>query len=256
MSDLLADGYLARLTDAARVDYYVSGNDGGRVFWPWRMGKAAGKAGTHEDMADVFVLDSNFTDESVTNRDVLDEAVTKDADVASLADVLHDADATVRALREGIELAREHPFDGTLLLPSQPPHDETASRLLDAASGLDVWWGVGGVKDEPTAVKVDAARRLRTVIGDDAHLHGLGVGVTPAFAAVVKQDPALFDSIDNSTAMQNARVSDLAGTPEKMSVVAARGTATRLRNLRRLTPYADEKCDTHQSTIGDSVTPP
>ena len=243
--------HVQTLVDAARVDYYVSGNDGGRAWWPWRMGKAAAKEGTHEDMADTFVLDSNFTDESVTNDVVLDEAVEKDADAASLADVLHDADATVDALREGLDLARDHAFDGAILLPIQPPHDETARRVMDAVGDLDVWWGVGGVKDEPTAVQVTAARDLRDAVGDDAHLHGLGVGVTPAFASVVRRDPGLFDSIDNSSALQNSRVEDLPGVKEKMTILAARATERRLRNLRRLTPYADDESITEQVPLGD-----
>lgn len=244
--------YLARLTDAARVDYFVSGNDGGRAFWPWRMGRAASKEGTHEDMADTFVLDSNFQDESVTNLDVLDEAAATDAAVASLADVLHDPDATVDALRAGLDMYRRHEFSGQVLLPIQPPHDETAARLLDAVGDLDVWWGVGGVKDDPTAVQVTAARDLRSTVGPDAHVHGLGVGVTREFAAVVRRDPDLFDSIDSSSAMRNARIDDLDGTAEKMTVLAARGTSRRLMNLRRLTPFADPDSMSYQTTFGGS----
>lgn len=245
---MISREYVDRLADVARVDLYVSGNDGGRVYWPWRMGKAGGREGRHTDQCETYVLDSNFTDESVTNGDVLDEAHDIGADVAVLADVFGDADATVRALRDGIERAREHDFDGTLVLPTQPPHDRVAKRLQGYTDGLDIWWGIGGVKDKPASVKIDAARQLREFLGDDAHIHGLGFGVTQELAAAVRDRPDLLDSIDNSTSMRNASVTDLTGTREKMTIVAARATAERLNRLRMLTEFADEDHQTKQLT--------
>jgi hypothetical protein len=245
---MISQEYVERLSDAARVDYYVSGNDGGRVYWPWRMQKAGGQAGCHTDQCETYILDSNFTDESVTNADVLAEAHDVGADAAVLADVLGDPDATVRALQNGLDSAREHDFSGVVVLPTQPPHDRVAKQLKNHTHGLNIWWGVGGVKDAPAGEKIDAARQLRAVVGDDAHIHGLGFGVTQALAAAVRDQPNLLNSIDNSTAMQNASVTDLEGKKEKMTVAAARATAERLRRLRMLTDFADEQTPTKQLT--------
>lgn len=251
---MISREYVQRLVDAAPVEYYVSGNDGGRAWFPWRMNKAHAPEGTHEEMCDHFALDSNFKDESVANDDVLDLAVELDADAAVLADVYHDADATVAALREGLDLAADHAYDGTVILPLQAPHADSAKRLQDDASEVDVWWAIGGLKDDPATVKIDATRQLRDTLGPDAHIHGLGFGVTDSLAAAVRNDPDLLDSIDNASAAANASVRDLDGCDgknEKMSVLAARMTARRLENLRMLTAYAEPDKRTTQATLFD-----
>jgi len=236
--------YLDRLVRSTPVDLYASGVDGARCYWPWRMNKAKGPMGhgarkSHAAKCDQYVLDSNFTDESVTNMDVLDEAATLGADAAVLADVYQDMEATVDALLDGLELADDHHFEGTVVLPLQPPHDECYRQVAPSVD-REVWWAVGGVKDETAEIKVDAAKTLREVAGDDAHIHGLGFGVTEHLARAVRNDPAMLDSIDNATSMSNA-VSNLGGTDEKMTIAAAKATAERLRALRALTRYATEK---------------
>ena len=245
--------YVQRLIDAARVEYYASGNDGGRTWWPWRMGKACAPEGTHHEpeKCDTFILDSNFSDESVTNEDVLNQAVDIDADAAVLADVYQDAAETVAALKDGLELAQDHAYDGTLVLPLQPPHTRCAQQLTQYTRDVDVWWAVGGVKDEPAAVKIDATRQLRSELGTHAHIHGLGFGVTPELARVIQQNPRLLDSIDNSSAIMNTQATDLTGTKEKMTVMAARATEKRLKNLRMLTPFADPETDTTQTSAAE-----
>ena len=249
---MISKEYLQRLVDASPVDYYVSGIDGGRAWFPWRMNKAHAKEGTHEDMCDNFALDSNFKDDSVTNVDVLDLATELNADAVVLADVYQDADATVAALRDGISLVADHAYDGEIILPLQPPHVESAKRLRDDVIGIDVWWAIGGLKDAPTAKKLKVARQLRDTLGDEEHIHGLGFGVTDRLAAAVRKDPRLLDSIDNSSAAANTRVDDLNGCDgknEKMTVVAARTTARRIENLRKLTPFAQPNESTHQTTL-------
>lgn len=236
--------YLDRLVRSTPVDLYASGIDGARCYWPWRMNKAKSPMGhgarkSHAAKCDHYVLDSNFRDETVTNLDVLDEAAKLGADAAVLADVYQDMEATVGALLDGLELADDHHFDGTIVLPLQPPHDE-CFRQVEPSVDRDVWWAVGGVKDETAAIKVDSTKALREVAGGDVHIHGLGFGVTEHLARAVRNDPAMLDSIDNATSMSNS-VSNLEGTEEKMTIAAARATADRLRALRALTPYAAEK---------------
>lgn len=240
--------YLRRLTLASPVDYYASGIDGARVYWPWRMNKAGAEAGrNHAAKCDSYAIDSNFKDDSVTNEDVLDKAVELYAEIAVLADVYLDADATVEALREGLETARSHDFDGVVALPLQPPHAESFHRLKDDVGDLDVWWCVGGFKDDPASVKLEATRSLRAATGPDVHIHGLGFGVTPLLARAVRADPGLLDSIDNSTAVSSAMTDTISGSDEMMSVVAARATAKRIEFLRELTPFAEESGATRQA---------
>lgn len=239
---MIDEEYLARLTRATPVSLYASGVDGARCFWPWRMNKAGGAMGkgarrSHAAKCDDYVLDSNFRDDTITNRDVLDEAAELGADAAVLADVYQDLEATVGALLDGLDLADDHHYDGTVVLPLQPPHDECYRRIAESVD-RDVWWAVGGVKDETAAVKIDAARTLRDHVGPDEHIHGLGFGVTDELGRAVRASPGMLDSVDNATAMSNA-VSSLGGRDEKMTVAAARATAARLEALRALTPFGE-----------------
>lgn len=233
--------YLRRLVDAASIRYYVSGNDGARVYWPWRMGKTRSGTATprYVRQSGHYVRDSDFRDDSKGNVDVLDDAHRLGADAAVLADVYGDADATVGRLRQGLAVADDHLFSGTLVLPLQPPHAESYRRLVDDAP-RGVWWAIGGMKDEPAHRKVQAARSLRQAAGSDAWIHGLGYGVTDAVATVAADEPGLLDSIDGSTAAQNAQDGTIAAGDERMTVVAARATARRLEQLRRLGGFTEE----------------
>ncbi|WP_247005082.1 hypothetical protein [Halosolutus gelatinilyticus] len=236
--------YLERLVEATPVDLYASGIDGARAYWPWRMNKARSPMGhgarkSHARKCDHYILDSNFKDDTVTNKDVLDEAAELFADGAVLADVYHDMEATAEALIEGLELAREHPFDGTIVLPLQEPHDECYRRVAPHVD-REVWWSVGGVKDKTPAVKIACARELREVAGPDVHIHGLGFGVTEHVARAIRNNPDLLDSIDNSSSVSNG-IPQLSGVEEKMTITAAEATAARLKDLRALTSFADDR---------------
>lgn len=252
---MIDEEYLDRLVRATPVRLYASGVDGARVYWPWRMNKCGGPMGkgsrrSHASKCDHYVLDSNFRDESITNRDVLDEAAELGADAAVLADVYQDMEATVGALLDGLDLADEHYYDGTIVLPLQAPHDECYERIAPSVDRA-VWWGIGGQKDETAAIKIGRARDLRAATGEDAHLHGLGYGVTDRMARAIRRNPTLLDSIDNATAMSNAVVG-LSGREEKMTVAAAQATADRLRALRALTPFAEDRPAVEQRRPGQA----
>jgi len=227
--------YLRRLTDAAFLDLYVSGTDGARMYWPWRMQPCHEADSRHRDACERYIIDSSFQDESITNIDVLDKADTLDAEMCVLADVWHDKDATVDAILEGLELYDDHPFDGGILVPLQPPHDECYLEL--EGQGIDVF-AVGGVKDEDDRTRVEAARSVRAVAGPEPHLHGLGYGATPGIVQAVQRDPDLLDSIDYSTPIQSGNGSDIAPGKERMSVVASRAAAQLVEDLRKFSPYA------------------
>lgn len=243
--------YVNRLVRATPVEYYVSGQDGARAWWPWRMlrAKSKGLRPAFVEKSDVFALDSHFQKETVTNRDVLDHAATIGADIAVLADVYQNKDATVGALLDGLELADDHHFDGRLMLPLQAPHVECYEQVGPSAPE-DVLWAIGGLKDEPARRKIDAAKALRDAIGN-GHIHGLGYGVTDRLARSIRDNPAVLDSVDSSTAMRDA-LSDQPGYKEKQTVFAARATAERLEKLRLLTPFAAERPPAEQRAEGQA----
>lgn len=232
---MIRDEYLRRLTDAAYLDLYVSGTDGARMYWPWRMQPCHEADKRHRNACEKFILDSSFQDESITNIDVLDKAYTINAEMCVLADVWHDKDATVDAILEGLELVDDHPFDGGILVPLQPPHDECYLEL--EGQGIDVF-AVGGVKDKPDEERIEAARSVRRVAGPEPHIHGLGYGATDGIVKALQKDPDLLDSIDYSTPIQSGNGTDIASGKERMSVVAARAAARLVEDLRKFSPYA------------------
>jgi len=235
---MIREEYLRRLVDAAHVDLYLSGSDGARIYWPWRMEPPKEASQSYRDACERYVIDSDPLDDDVTTRDVLDTAHRLDAEVASLADVYQDKDATVDSLLRGLEVADDHPFDGTLLLPLQQPYVE-CWRELGEPDG-DVWVGLGGLKDGSDAARVRGARDFRDAFGDTHHVHGFGWGPTEGIAAAIRETPSLLDSLDYSTPIQNNKRPE-GTTPgtEIKSVQAAYAAARLIRDLREVSDYPD-----------------
>lgn len=242
----LAVEYWDRLIEACPVKFYCSGIDGARTFWPWRMNKAGSKEfrPAYVNACDHHILDSHFGDESVTNAVVLDEAVRSGCDAAVLADVYQDCEATIEALLDGLDLADDHGFDGTIVLPLQEPFDECYDAVVPSVGDRDVWWALGGLKDVAASVKVNAVRDFRNYTGSEIHIHGLGWGITEELARAVRRDPDLLDSVDNSTAVSNT-VGGYSGD-EQTSVTALLAQAHRVQQLRRLTHYTADANDPAQ----------
>ena len=233
---MLRPEYLRRLTDGAHVRLYLSANDGARLYWPWRMHPPSESTPRYRDACEHYVIDSDPLDDNVTARDVLDEAVALDAEVASLQDVYHDKDATVDSLLHGLEVADDHEYDGTLLLPLQEPWVE-CWRELGEPTGH--WLGIGGLKDARPRERLQASRRLRDNTGTEAWIHGFGWGVE-GLAPSIRQEPELLDSLDYSTPMQDAATDDCTPGEERMSV-AAMGAAQRLvKDIREVSEYPDQ----------------
>lgn len=236
---MIREEYLRRLVDAAHVELYLSANDGARIYWPWRMQPPKEASDTYRNACERYVIDSDPLDDSVTTRDVLDCTHRLDAEVASLADVYQDKDATVDSLLNGLATADDHDFDGTLLLPLQQPYVECYQEIGEPD---DHWIGLGGLKDASDRERMDAARTFRSEVGGDVHVHGFGWGVSETVWRAVHDWPELLDSLDYSSPVQS-NVVDLTPGEERMSVTAAYAGARLIRDLRELTPYPDRDDD-------------
>jgi len=233
---MIREEYLRRLVDSAYVDLYLSGSEGARVYWPWRMQPVHEADKRHRNACESYVIDSSFQDETITNRDALDKAYELNAEMCVLADVLHDKDATVDAILEGVELYDDHPYDGQIIAPLQPPHDECYAEL---AGQVDVY-AIGGVKDEDALTKIEAAQSVRDRAGPDVHIHGLGFGMTDRMVQAIQDQPGLLDSVDYSTPVQNAINYPATAGDERMSVVAARACAKLVEDLRDVSSYVKQ----------------
>jgi len=248
---MIREEYLRRLVDAAHVDLYLSGNDGARIYWPWRMEPPKEASKSYRDACERYVIDSDPLDDDVTTRDVLDTAHRLDAEVASLADVYQDKDATVDSLLRGLEVADDHQFDGTLLLPLQQPYVDCWRELGEP--GDDVWVGLGGLKDGSDVARIQGAKSFRDEYGPGAHVHGFGWGPTEGVASAIRDDATLLDSLDYSTPVRSVPIDITPGT-ERKSVLAAYAGARLVNDLRRCSPLSGaDNVGTSQTNAADFI---
>lgn len=223
------------MIDDAYLELYLAGNDGARIYWPWRMARENGSlSNRHRNACEVYWVDSSIMNDDYTNADVLDDADKYDAEGVLLADTLGSFDETIKSVKRGLDLADDHSFDGDVIIPLQQPYDESYVEF----AGESDYYAIGGLKDSSTDVpRIEAARTVREIAGENIHLHGLGWGPRDELVRAVHTNPNLLDSIDYSTPVQSN--TDAMAGAERMSVTAM-GAAERLvRDLRRVTPNVD-----------------
>lgn len=246
---MIREEYLRRLVDAAHVELYLSGQDGARIYWPWRMEKQKEASKSYRNACERYVVDSDPLNDSVTNRDVLDTAVRVGAEVASLQDVYQDCTATADKLLEGLSIADSHEFDGALLLPLQRPYAECWQEIGEPT---EHWIGLGGLKDGRDNERIRGTERFRAVAGYGPRVHGFGWGPREDLSAWIRNNPRMLDSLDYSTPIQSAPMGDTSG-PEAKSVVAAYAGARLIRDLREVTshPNTVDEPMSYQQGLGE-----
>lgn len=248
---LLQSEYLYRLLDSIRADIFFSANDGARIHWPWRMRPVHEAQPRYVEASDIFIVDSSIQNESIDNEDALAKAAKLKADAVVLADVWHDVEATVDSLVDGVDRYENLQYDGSLVLPLQPPHDRCFEMLMQRGVSNEHLFAIGGLKNSADMKrKIDNARRLRRVAGDDVHLHGLGYDVTDRLAAALADEPELLDSLDTSGPLQD-NVSGGSAGGERLSSVAVQAGARLIEDARKLSPHADPDTTTIQQSIGE-----
>ena len=235
---MLRPEYMRRLVDEAHVELYLSANDGGRIYWPWRMHPPKEATKKYRNACEKYIIDSDPLDDSVTTTDVLDKAYALDAEVCSLQDIYLDKDGTVHSIMQGLEVADDHAFDGQLLLPLQQPYPECFDEI--GLHGTDHLVGLGGLKDGTAKERIKTTRELRTHIGTDVWLHGFGWGPKGELARAIRQEPTLLDSLDYSTPVQMADYTTSTPGAERMSVTAAQAGAKLIEDLREVTSHPRE----------------
>lgn len=228
---MIREEYLRRLVDSAYVDLYLAGNDGARIYWPWRMARENGSLGSrHRNACENYWVDSSIGNEDYGNQEVLDDAHKYDAEGVLLADTEGNFEQTVDAILEGLELADDHAFDGDIIIPLQAPFDECYAEF----AGQSDHYAIGGLRKASDRERIEAAQTVRELAGYDIHLHGLGWGPRDTLAKAIHDNPDLLDSMDYSTPVQ----SNTGAMPgdERMSVTAANAAARLVRDLRRVSP--------------------
>lgn len=231
---MLRDEYFRRLVDDSYIDLYLAGNDGARIYWPWRMARENGSLGDrHRNACEVYWVDSSIFNSEYQNEEALDDAFKYDAEAVLLADTMDDYEQTVESIKNGLDLADDHLFDGDVIIPLQKPYDDCYLEFEDESD----YYAIGGLNRGSDAQRIGAARDVRDVAGYDIHLHGLGWGPRDQLAGAIHDDPQLIDSVDYSTPVQNNANAEHGD--EHMSITAYEAGGRLLRDLRRVTPNVD-----------------
>lgn len=238
---MLRDEYLRRLIDDAYIDLYLAGNDGARMYWPWRMARENGSLGSrHRNACEHYWIDSSIFNGEYGNKDVLDDGYKYDAEGVLLADTMGEYEETVESIHEGLALADEHEFDGDIIIPLQEPYDECYLEFEDESTH----YAIGGLNRASDRKRIEAAKTVRAMAGD-IHLHGLGWGISDDLARAIHKNPRLIDSVDYSTPLQSN--TDAMPGKERMSVVAMKAATRLVSDLRKVTPNVNLETQTGMS---------
>jgi len=231
---MLRDEYFRRLVDDAYIDLYLAGNDGARIYWPWRMARENGSLGDrHRNACEHYWVDSSIFNSDYQNKEALDDAFRYDAEAVLLADTMGDYDDTVTSIHDGLGLVDGHPFNGTIIIPLQAPYDECYREF----EGESTHYAIGGLNWGSDRRRIEAARTVRDIGGDDIHLHGLGWGIGDQLAGEIHANPDLLDSVDYSTPTQSN--TDALPGKERSSVTGMEAAARLVRDIRKVTPNVE-----------------
>ena len=208
----LALGYFRRLEvllDACPIRIYAASSL--KHPWPYRLQNAAECYPASFWRSQDRIMDSAIG-EDLTNEDVLAHAVERHATAVVAKDHLHDRESTTESIREFVHLhdPDQHP---RAYIPLQPPYDEHVADVypIIEESHLPHRYMLGGLAFESPQRRIDALLAFREEIGDGPEAHGLGWGLDDNLVAVLREEPELLDSVDNSSpaqAVQNDQILD------------------------------------------------
>lgn len=259
-----------RVIERCPIDVYVAGiND--RYAWPHRLvsAKEAGRPGLAET-CETLIVDSVINDPFYPVDDVLDAAARLDADAVVVKDWppfadpdemggVHPADA----LDYFMSRCKRHRYAGDVIVPVWPPFD--GGKLQGVRGEWIDHYALGGMRDLAGREQVAHARRFRELVGDDVHIHGLGVGTSPELIAALRESVAdgapLLDSFDISTpenAVRNNKLPDKSWSQQRVplpsgtdSTTVRAGFAESIARMLayELSPDCDEQFGHRQQTF-------
>jgi len=185
-----------------------------RYYYPFKL-RAVGKGWEALDKSCFeLMIDSNINDDTVTNEEVLDEAVETQATKIIPKDYPGQPERTLESLIEFKTLAEEK-YGGIAadVIPVlQDPH---AGHLKEHIDHYEQYShiAIGGMKGNayPAEEKIRRIKQVRDVVGDSTHIHGFGMGCSISLIKAIRQNPNLLDSLDMSTAekmVMNGKVAD------------------------------------------------
>lgn len=169
-----------------------------------------------------LMIDSDISDDSITNEEIIAEAVESRANKVIPKDYLGEPEETRRSLLEFERVAQEE-FDGIkstvipVLQDDHASHAEEHEAFYAEYSHI----AVGGIRHFDTDEQVRRLKAVRDIVGDSTHIHGFGMGCNLGLIKAIRQNPNLLDSLDMSTAeraVQNGNTIDWSFDQEAQNI--------------------------------------
>lgn len=173
--------------------------------YPFKLQKPSTKSMKVRESSDVYIADSGIGDDT-TNRDVIRWATEYNADYVIPCDVLHDFESTTNNVYQFLDIYEWYECDATPLIPVQCDPDNGkwhTDHLPQLPNTNNYVLGGMALPEISTREKINSIREFRNKVGEDAYVHGLGVGGGMEFVSKVAGE-GLLDSIDCSTPEQSA----------------------------------------------------
>lgn len=197
--------------------------------YPYRLGRIDENSPTAARNAEHYIIDSGIGDTDITTDDIIEKANYLDADVVVPKDVIGDPITSAENIGELYQRRDEldNP-DSTFIVPLQTDEriDYTTSlEMIPPLPDVEVWYGVGGIKEQGARSQIIEAINCRETVGLDEHLHAFGCGASMPWVRTIVRCPWLLDSLDLSTPAQlSSRGMMLHGECDKLRVDLPRGT--------------------------------
>lgn len=261
--------YLDRIIEACPVKYHLSGNEGCRSHWPWRMQPVHASSPRYSENSQSYIIDSSIEDPSIGNEEIIERGKNIEADAIVLADFMpfeyyehkkqngkldsngakkllelkrkydNAYEASLDSIKKGMRLAEKSDYLGKVIIPLQPPHLKSLKNL-----GRPKNVAIGGLKEAHVSKKIEATKKVRRELGEDAFIHGLGFGATDSLIQEIRENENLLDSIDSRTSIHKAMNNfEYWSGAERKSPLASFTEGYLLEACRRMCGFSDNPKD-------------
>lgn len=155
-----------------------------------------------------MILDSNKTNESITNQEIIDECIERRTEYVIPKDFVGDADKTLNSLVEFEQLEEEKGGIKAQIIPILQFNEETDETHTDHLKEYKSFYqsysklAIGGLQKFNTLTQIKIIRDVRKILGKSVDLHAFGIGTSLKIITALRHNPALLDSMDMSTAEQ------------------------------------------------------
>lgn len=269
--------YLDRIIESCPVMFHLSGNEGCRNHWPWRMQPVHEASPRYSENSQSYIVDSAIEKLSIGNEEVFKKGKYVDSHAVVLVDYMpfdyyegkkdkgnldfeerqklselknnykNAYEASLDSIKEGLRMAQKTDYSGDVIVPLQPPHVKSLKAL-----GRPKKVAIGGLKDEHVNKKIKATKQVRDELGEDAFIHGLGFGATDIFIQEIRKNPTLLDSIDSRTPLHKAMSNfEYWSGAERNSPLASFTEGYLLESCRRMSPLVDNGDEEKMGSVFD-----